>query len=195
MNRIYFMAFLISAGIITYFAFEQSRSKVAAEKLPQLGNVSDFALVDSHGAPFHSEKIKGKTWIVSLTYTNCKEPCTAVNETLAMIHKTFMAKDLKILSISSDPTQDTPLLLLDYAHNFRKGFDQWFFLTGETDQVHKTIKQLYKLPRGKKLQKFTPRLVLVDTKGQIRGFYDSRNADAVKSLIYHAAALMEQKSV
>lgn len=86
---------------------------------------------------FYSDVLKGRTVIISFMFTTCEDACPLINATLQRIQerlKDRIGKDIFIISITVDPTVDTPAVLADYRKQFKAG-PGWLFLTGSEKNV------------------------------------------------------------
>ena len=96
---------------------------------------------------------------------------------------------LQLVSFSVDPA-DNPERLSNYAKNHRA---DWVFLTGKPGEVRRLCQEGFKLPvadgTGEDNIIHSKKLVLVDGKGFIRGYYDSDDSDAMKLLIASARTI------
>ena len=98
-----------------------------------------------------------------------------------------------LVSISVDPTHDTPEVLRGYAE--RAGAkDDWLFLTGPRDQVASLLKDGFKVAFADDGPAEAPithsdRLVLVDRERRIRGYYHGREAEDLERLTRDAETL------
>ena len=145
--------------------------------LPRHWQVPDFALVQSDGSTLTTAELRGKVWVADFFYTTCPGPCPMLSSRLQEVHaKTRGWNDVMLVSISTDPTKDTPEVLQQYAKRF--GADQrWRFLTGGKQQIFDLANKGFKLSLtedGSAAEPIThsTKLVLVDKNGTIRGFYD-----------------------
>jgi protein SCO1/2 len=100
---------------------------------------SDVELLDQDGRKvrFYSDMLKGKTVVINAFFTTCTSVCPPMNRNLEKVQEALgerLGKDVFIVSISVDPTTDTPPRLKEYAQRFhaRPG---WFFLTGRKENV------------------------------------------------------------
>ena len=93
---------------------------------------------------------------------------------------------VRLVSISVDPKHDTPAVLKDYAGRFGADPERWLFLTGEQDDVYRLVSKGFALgvqqtegaqrtPGNEVIH--SSKLVLVDRRAQIRGYFDGRQAD------------------
>jgi protein SCO1/2 len=100
---------------------------------------SDVELVDQDGRKlrFYSDVLKGKTVVINAFFTSCTSVCPPMNRNMEKIQAAFgerVGKDIFLVSISVDPTTDTPPRLKEYAKRFHAGAG-WTFLTGEKKNV------------------------------------------------------------
>jgi len=93
-----------------------------------------FELVAHTGAPYSSEKLKGKPHIVFFGFTHCPDICPT---TLLEISQHLNAlgeksEELEVLFITVDPARDTPEHLAKYMDSFDPRITG---LTGTADQI------------------------------------------------------------
>ena len=107
---------------------------------------TDTQLISQDGARlrFYSDLLKGKVVVVNNFFTTCKDSCPVMAGNLAAIQEHFrerMGKDLFLISLTVDPTNDTPARMKEYAVKMhaRPG---WFFLTGKKDDVDLVLLKL-----------------------------------------------------
>jgi protein SCO1/2 len=101
-------------------------------------------------------------------------------------------KDLRLVSMTVDPTRDTPEVLSEYAKRFSADPGRWLFLTGEKETIYKFAQEGFHLgaleiphekrPESGATHTHSSRFVLVDREAQIRGYYVSTEAEAMKRL-------------
>lgn len=115
-------------------ASSQQQEVSAAQKY-----FTDIELLDQDGRKlrFYSDVLKGKTVVINAFFTTCTSVCPPMNRNLEKIQETLgdrIGRDVYIVSISVDPTTDTPPRLKEYAQKFhaRAG---WLFLTGKKENV------------------------------------------------------------
>ena len=104
--------------------------------------VPDAAFVDQDGTPRHLSDWRGRTVAVTFVYTRCPIPnfCPLMDRHFAAAQKAIaadpaLAGRVHLLSVSFDPTFDTPAVLR--AHAGRAGADErfWTYLTGEAAAI------------------------------------------------------------
>jgi protein SCO1 len=107
---------------------------------------TDTVLVNQDGQKmrFYSDLIKGKTVIIDSFFATCQGSCIPMTRNLEKVQDALgerLGKDVVIISISVDPTVDTPGELKAFAKKFhaRPG---WYFVTGEKENVEFVLKKL-----------------------------------------------------
>ena len=107
---------------------------------------TDVELINQNGEKmkFYSDLIQGKVVIINSFFATCQGSCLPLNQNLAKVQEALgdrLGKDVFILSISVDPTVDTPPNLKQYAKKLqaRPG---WFFLTGAKENVDFALKKI-----------------------------------------------------
>jgi protein SCO1/2 len=94
-------------------------------------------------------------------------------------------RGMHFVSITIDPTRDTPLELKKYAERFDADPRRWHFLTGSPDVVRAVVTDGFKvaMPTGlHDLDRHSVRLILVDQEGDIRGYFSSTDPDEMARL-------------
>jgi len=132
--------------------------------------LTEFTLTERSGQPFHSRDLRGKVWAGSYFFSKCPGPCKRMNEGIASLASLDELADVRFISITCDPTNDTPERLADYADSFQADPEQWLFCTGEMDYLQRVGQDILKL--SVKLQGHNQNLMVVDRAGQIRGTFD-----------------------
>jgi protein SCO1/2 len=141
-----------------------------ARPLPVFGDVPDFALTDQAGRTVAKKDLLGSAWVADFIYTGCATACPALTQRMAELKA-----DARLVSFSVDPEVDTPGRLMVYAERFGADPSSWSFLTGPAEEVRRTVSEGFKLSAQKvDADVFhSEKLVLVDARGRIRGYYDA----------------------
>lgn len=101
--------------------------------------LSNATVVDQNGRTlrFYDDVIKGKTVVISFIFTSCRSICPLVTARLAQLERQLgpaAGRDVFFVSLSIDPTTDTPERLKEFSRNFEPG-PSWAFLTGDESVV------------------------------------------------------------
>ena len=81
-------------------------------------------------------------------------------------------KDISFVSFSVDPAFDTPEVLSHYADGYGADRERWLFLTGPKEEINRITTGL-KMSRVDEPVMHSARFILIDRKGNVRGYYDS----------------------
>ena len=170
-----------------------------SRELPELGNVGDFQLTDQGGRPVTAATFRGKVWAAAFFFTRCPTVCPRITRRMLDLQRAAKSGgvNLSLVSFSVDPENDTPEVLTAYAKQYGADLTSWRFLTGDLEVVRKTSEQGFKLaldgkptPGADHLGLFHgSHLVLVDGRGQIRGYYRTSEDEQMAQLLKDAAAL------
>jgi protein SCO1/2 len=119
----------------------QTASQQAAQKY-----FTDVVLVNQNGEKMrlYSDLLKDKVVIIDFFFVTCQGSCLPMNHNLQKVQEALgerVGKDVHIISISVDPSVDTPASLKEYAKklNARPG---WYFLTGDKANVDFALHKL-----------------------------------------------------
>ena len=107
---------------------------------------TDTQLINQDGEKmrFYSDLLQGKTVIINSFFATCQGSCLPITRNLEKVQEALgdrLGKDARIISISVDPTVDTPNELKAFSKKFhaRPG---WYFLTGSKENVDFILKKL-----------------------------------------------------
>ena len=143
------------------------------------GQLPEFSLIDKKGKSFGLYDLKDNVWVADFIFTRCGGICPIMTQKMASLHEEFSQKDaLRWVSVSVDPDWDTPERLLAYAQKYDADKEDWNFLTGKREPIHRLVKEGFKLgvAEGKSTEEpiiHSNRFVLVDKEGWIRGYYQA----------------------
>src|SRR6185503_8487342 len=111
---------------------KQQPAAGAAEQSPAQKYFTDVLLINQNGEKmrFYSDLLKGKTVIINSFFATCQGSCLPLMRNLQQVQESLgdrLGKDARIISISVDPTVDTPGALKAYAQKL-KAKPGWYFL-------------------------------------------------------------------
>ncbi len=163
--------------------------------LQKLGQVPPFLLLERAGEPLGLDHLKGKVWIADFIFTRCQGPCVAMSTEMSRMQEDFIDdEDLALVSTTVDPAFDTPEVLRQYAKRFQALPGRWFFLTGTRDLIREFAVTGLKVPwRDEDPLTHSEVFVLVDRKGEIRGFYQLNEPGRMDKLRQDARFVLDEK--
>ncbi|MBI2174303.1 MAG: SCO family protein [Candidatus Omnitrophica bacterium] len=158
-------------------------------KLPHLGIVPDFSLVDQEGRLVNRAALLGSVWVADFIFTRCAGQCPLISQRMKTLQVVLHdAPQVRFVSFSVDPQYDSPAVLAKYAADYTDDQKRWLFLTGDPQAIRKLVQEGFRLAMGQEGTDAEPithsgRLVLVDAQGSIRGTYEAAETQAMDRLL------------
>ena len=113
-------------------------SGVTSPRLP------DVVVQDQNGKSlnFYTDLVKGKVVAVNFVFTTCTAICPSLTATFRRVQQQLAEQKIpaQLISISVDPTVDTPERLQEFAAKF-KAEPGWTFVTGSTADIDAILKE------------------------------------------------------
>ncbi|MEQ9641405.1 MAG: SCO family protein [Alphaproteobacteria bacterium] len=106
----------------------------------------DFTLQDADGKVVGRADLRGKVVVLHFIYAGCPDVCPLHADRIAeiqdMVNRTPMKEQVRFVTITTDPKNDTPEVLRDYgsAHGLDPG--NWVFLTAAPGQPENVTRRL-----------------------------------------------------
>jgi cytochrome oxidase Cu insertion factor (SCO1/SenC/PrrC family) len=164
----------------------------ASANLPTGGPVTAFELTDGRGQKFDSASLRGKIWVGSFFFTNCPAICWRMNQALAAWQQTHPQSDVRFVSITCDPENDTPEALARYAAHFKADPARWTFLTGPFDEIKRIGNESFQVAVEKETH--SDRAFVVDRQGTVRGRFRLTEPDQLELLTRLLDALAAEQA-
>ncbi len=188
---------LITLGLLLWLR-QLEVNALRQRSVSSYGTVPSFQLTNQNGQPFGSAQLAGKIWIADFVYTTCPGPCPMISSRMSELQKPLEKTDVHLVSFSVDPEKDTPEVLRGYAEKLQAEPERWDFLTGPKSAIYQLSHDGFKLAvsDGSDVQGIpvhSTRMVLVDRHGQIRGYYDATEPEAVTKLLADTNHLLREQ--
>ena len=196
-------ATLIAIPIVTLLALIWLRqlevNALRARNVSSYGTVPAFTLINQNGKNFGSADLRGKVWIADFVYTTCPGPCPMISNRMSELQDPLKNTDVHLVSFSVDPDKDTPKVLQGYAEKLGAEEGRWDFLTGPKVTIYNLSRNGFKLATidaseaPERQPVHSTRMILVDRHGEIRGYYDAVEADAVTKIVADTTHLLREQ--
>ncbi len=167
-------------------------SGAADMTLADFGPAPEFSLTERSGKTVTLADMKGKPWIADFIFTRCGGPCPLLSLRMSELQRDYLKKsELSFVSFTVDPEYDTPAVLKEYAPRYGADENRWLFLTGESLNVFRAIRDGFHLavekntdPNQKPGEQVNHSLsfVLVDKNARMRGYYTGNDLESLKRL-------------
>src|SRR3954471_11449293 len=124
-------------------AAEPSSPTASVADLSRPPRLPDTPLIDQRGEPvrFYSDLARGRVIAISFLFTACKGVCPPIGANLGKLARDPRNRDVRFISVSVDPTNDTPARLARWSEAFGPS-PNWTLVTGEKQDVDGLLKAL-----------------------------------------------------
>ena len=132
-----FVIALIACSVLTDAVAQRSPTAKRDEALHV--KVLDVDVYDQNGKQlkFYTDLVKGKVVAINFIFTTCTNICPPLTATFRKV-QVEAGPNVNLISVSVDPTTDTPERLKAYADKFKAGAG-WTFVTGDKVDIDKLL--------------------------------------------------------
>jgi protein SCO1/2 len=165
------------------------------EKLTKIGPAPKFELLNQDNIKISNETYKGKVYVLEFFFTTCPSICPKMNQSMLLIEKKFFGNpNFGIVSITIDPSHDTPAVLKGHSELLGVKSSNWNFLTGDREYIFNLANKGFNLYAGENSNvkggfEHSGLFALVDKNGNIR----CRKDDFGNPILYYDG--LEKKGV
>lgn len=174
-----------------------------AAELPIHGEMPAFDLVDHRGEPADRGDYRGGGPVIANTvFTRCPTVCPVFTMKMQEVQDRTedLGDELRLISFTVDPSHDTPERLAEYIGDYEVDETRWTFLTGEEDDVERTVRdglhiameKQGEFPSGAPDIAHNTHFILFDAELNVRGYYDSNREEEIDELIRDARRLADE---
>lgn len=157
-----------------------------------------FEFYNQNGDTITNETFKGDIYVTDFFFTRCPSICVPMAVQMKRIYDKYAKNDgIKLLSHSIDIKGDSIPVLKKYEQKLKVSAPKWHFVTGKRADIYEMAKQYMvhavedeDAPGGYDHNGF---LVLVDGKGQIRGYCNGTDEAAVTQFMEDMDKLIDEK--
>jgi len=193
------LTYVVGYGIFSLVS--DSSQSFPPGRLPILGEVPAFSLIERTQQPFGHTDLTGSVWVANFIFTHCPGRCPLLSQRMARLQTTLRTEPVRFISFSVDPERDTPEVLQVYARRYHADDQRWLFLTGERAAMYTLIRNGFRLgvealaPNDPRLTTHEPivhsnRFVLIDPQRRIRGYYRGDDTESMTRLLQDIETLM-----
>ena len=177
----------------------QQDSPIRQLKVYNQKPIPGFEFINQDSQQIVQDTVLGKIHVVDFFFTSCPTICPKMKANLLTVHDTFVqTPQVTILSHSIDTRHDSVPVLKAYSQRLEVQAPNWHFVTGEKEAIMNMAKN-YMIPAGE--DSLAPggymhsgKLILLDGKRDIRGFYDGTSSTATQNLIRDIKLLLHEQS-
>jgi protein SCO1 len=162
-----------------------------------------YDLQDANGKKFDGSAVQSKIYVADFFFSRCGTICPTLSNSMSRVQDIFLNNDdINFVSYTVDPRFDKDAVLVNYAKKYEAKAGKWHFVTGDKKNLYDLAIKGFFLPvsdasvydsKVKIEEAFihSEKLVLVDKKGQIRGYYDGTDKKDVDRLVAEIRILLD----
>lgn len=164
--------------------------KVRGKQIPDTlyHTIRDFKLMDHKGGEFRFPADTNVITVFSFFYTRCQTFCPKMNQQIQFLAQKYgNNRMLQFVSVSVDPGFDQPEVLATYKKSLSLKSNKWTFITGDQQFIFDLSRKDFLLdamidPQDAQNIIHSSKLILVDPKKRIRGYYDALSKEQMDKL-------------
>ncbi len=202
------LAILALPGIIYYYVTKAENHFMPLATIGVEGHVIPaFSFINQQNDTITNTDYDGSIYVANFFFTNCPTICPIMTNKMKYVQdKLSVYPNIKFLSHTVDPENDSPVKLLEYARSMQADLSNWNFVTGSKDEIYKIAAFYFvnavkdELAPGGFLH--SENFILVDKQGRVRsgidingnpyGAYDGTSDKDIKTLIKDIRVLMAE---
>lgn len=186
---IWFLVAVIAVGGVvgTQLLFKRVVPDVIdkAQRLPYITRLEkDLEAVESSGGNVRLSQLDGKVFLIAWVYTTCPRGCAQVVDQMKSMQAKFGHDPrFHLVSVSLNPSHDTPEQLTRFREAHDLTSPNWWFLTGDAEALRYYMNKQVRFDTVRDVpedERITPqdlfyhdtRVALVDAQSHIREYYD-----------------------
>ena len=160
--------------IFGIYAVPKIVKNFTGNQLLKFEKVPAFQFTDQNNKLVDNSNFEDKVYVVEFFFTSCPTICPRMNENMVKIQNEFYGNpSFAIASVSIDPERDSPEVLKTYAKEKGATLKNWYFLTGEKDDVYNFSNDGFRLYAGENKDveggfEHSGLFALIDKEGYIR---------------------------
>lgn len=166
---------------------------------PKIHRIAPFSLPNQVGHLVTNDSLSGQIYVANFFFSTCPSICPKMMTNLKTLQQTFGdSSQIKLVSFSVMPWVDSVARLKKYGelHGIRPG--KWHLLTGNKDAIYTLGRTSFFAEKGLGLQKdstefmHTESMLLIDTKGRIRGIYNATQKPDIERITDDMYTLLKE---
>ena len=183
-------------------------AKFQKSDLVEIGPVPSFKLTNQDNKTISNADYLGKVYVVEFFFSTCPTICPKMNESMLQLQNEFYGNpNFGIVSITIDPSNDTPQVLKEHAKLLGVKHYNWHFLTGDKEYIYTLANKGFNLYAGQNNKvaggfEHSGLFALIDKDGKIRCrkdaqgnpilYYDGLEASGVEAIKEDIKKLLEE---
>lgn len=161
--------------------------------------ISGWSFVNQDSVWVTSSQYSGKPYVAYFFFTNCPKICPKINSNMKYFQEGTADLDFNVIAHTVDPSRDTVERLKFYGDEYGFDYSNYNFVTGDQKTIYELGINGYLVPNQEDALApggflHSEKLILVDSKGRIRGYYEGTEKAQVDLLIEDLKLLIKLES-
>ena len=204
---------LVLPGLMYFYVTRGYNNFIKLEIIgEQSHSIDEFSFINQNNDTITKDSLTGSIYVANFFFTSCPSICPIMTKNMSYLQdKLSVYPDVRFLSHTVDPSNDTPEKLHSYINLMQKknisiDLSNWDFLTGDKDKLYQTAANYFVNASADSLAPggflHSEYFVLIDKQGRVRsgidkngnavGAYDGTNEAQIKDLINDIKVLMAE---
>lgn len=191
---------IVLVGIVAAAAWSWSSGADATPGPPLLigPTVPEFSLIGADGRTVTNADLQGSVWLADFVFTRCSGPCPTLSARMQSLQTALSDRpEVKLLTFTLDPKNDTPSVMTDYAKRFHADPNRWWFLTGDDEAsmhnlVENGLKQTVFPAKDDRPIIHSVYIIVIDKAGRIRSAHDGLDPESKRLLLRDVKTLLAE---
>ena len=161
--------------------------------------IPDWEFVNQDSVMISKDDFIGQPYIAYFFFTTCPGICPAITGNMVHVEQELREENIQFIAHTVDPAKDTVAALKEYAELFDIPTEKFHFITGDQTTIYELGVKGYLVPNQEDALApggflHSEKLILLDSKSRIRGYYDGTVNEQVEQLIIDAKKLIKDES-
>jgi protein SCO1/2 len=163
-------------------------------------SVKNLAFTNQLGKTVSLSDLNGKILVIDFFFSRCPSICPDMAKAMKRLQQSFVKSNdtiVQFISISIDPAHDSVPQLRRFANRYTNNHDNWWFVTGDKQQVYDFALQELKAnvadPNVDTAFIHTENFFLLDRDRVVRGWYNALDTTKQAKLVSDIPLLMLEK--
>lgn len=160
--------------------------------------IPDFTFKSQDNELITQRHFDGKIYVANFFLANGPAIGNQIHKNMLKVYDRFKShQNIRIISHSVDPENDTPIVLKRHAKSLGVTGNFWYFVTGESQKIREIGKKYYVVGHDDMGNDASEPVhicsfLLIDKEKHIRGMYDATSVLSTKELIKDIEKLLDE---
>lgn len=150
--------------------------------------IPSWSFINQDSLIISSADYIGKPYVAYFFFTHCPKICPKINSNMIYFQEQTKDLDFKVIAHTVDPERDTVGRLKFYGDEYGFDYSNYNFVTGDQQKIYELGVNGYLVPNQEDALApggflHSEKLILIDSKGRIRGYYEGTEMNQVNLLI------------